>query len=213
MTTYILNQDGSHYTEDEDLDRMIGLAEDFIGSTTEPTTFTIEGQCGMTVSVITNRRISGTFTKQVWGGREGDEAIFVEEIEFDATDAVLRMSLDEIQSLNDNSESTDELGRKHVQWQGPCEVKVIDSMLDFFGVDNINRLTEDALRYARNRLNPVKPIKKTVTLTVEVEVSLFAKDERERTELLEDFFHNLDYSVLSNTVGATVLNTEITNTN
>jgi len=211
MTTYTLNLDGGHFTEDEDLDRMIGMAEDGVCGAMEPRTFTVEDDCGQVVAVITNRRITGKFTKQVWGGRKGDEALFIEHVEFDATDAVLRMSLEEIQSLEDSSESTDDLGRLHVQWDGPFEVAVVNSMLDFFGVEELHKLTEDALRYVRNRLNPREVVEETIELTIKVVVRMpKPESEEERQEVLSSFVDNLDYSVLSNSVGVTVKNTEIT---
>lgn len=211
MTTYTLKQDGGHYTEDESLDRMIGLAEDFVGSYEGETTFTVENDCDAVVAVITNRRIKGMFTKQEWGGRKNDQALFVEDVEFDATDAVLAMSLDEIQALDDHHESTDELGRQFVQWDGPCEVGILDSIRKFFGVEDLGNLTEDALRYACNRLNPREVVDETVTLTIKVALRMpKPESEQERSELLSSFVENLDYSVLSNTVGVKVMNTEIT---
>jgi hypothetical protein len=211
MTTYTLNLDGDHFTEDEDLDRMIGMGEDSVCGAMEPRTFTVEDDSGQVVAVITNRRITGKFTKQAWGGRKGDEALFIECVEFDATDAVLRMSLEEIQSLEDSSESTDDLGRLHVQWDGPHEVAVVNSILDFFGVEDLHKLTEDALRYVRNRLNPREVVEETIKLTIKVVVRMpKPESEDERQEMLSSFVDNLDYSVLSNSVGVTVKNTEIT---
>ena len=211
MTTYTLNQDLGHYTEDEDLDRVIGLAEDFLGSSSVPTTFTVVDDSGQVVAVITNRRIVGEFTKQQWCGRKDDLAMFVEDVEFDATDAVLTMTLEEIQMLEDGSENTDELGRGHVQHDGPCEVAVVESILAFFGVDELHKLTDDALRYARNRLNPREVVEAAVELTIKVVVRMPKPETaEERAAMIESFVDNLDYSVLSNSVGVTVKNTEIT---
>jgi len=210
MTTYTLNQDRGHYTEDEDLDRMVDLAEEFVAAAHEPTTFTVVNDCDQVVAVATNRRILGTFTKQVWGGRKGDDAIFVEDVEFDATDAVLRMSLDELQALEDQSESTDALGLEHVSWNGPHSVAIVDSIVDYFG-DELENLTDEALRYARNRANPREVVEEIVTLTIKVVVRMpKPESEQERSEMLSSFIENLDYSVASNSVAVTVKSTEIT---
>ncbi|ART57226.1 hypothetical protein CBP36_20175 (plasmid) [Acidovorax carolinensis] len=91
------------------------------------------------------KRILGVFTKQVWGGRKGNDAIFVAEESFDATDAVLKLPHAAFIELQDNHESTDEIGRSVVDWCGPCEVCCVDSILEFFGVDSLEDVTPEML--------------------------------------------------------------------
>lgn len=161
-------------------------------TTTEPTPPTTEP-----------RRIIGTFVKQQWGGRKGDDAIHVGEEEFDATDAVLLMAHKDLVELEDGSEGTDDIGRNHVQWDGPCEVQIVDSIEEYFGAW-LEDLTVEALESAKALANPTPPQQQTVTLTIKVNV-LAANDAD-----LTAFVENLDYSVKSKTPGVVVKDTEIT---
>lgn len=94
------------------------------------------------------KRIVGVFTKQAWGGRKGDDAIFVGEEQFDATDAVLKLSHAELIELQDNYENTDEIGRSIVGWDGPCEVRLVGSIQSYFGVESIEDVTPAMLAQA-----------------------------------------------------------------
>lgn len=209
MTTYTIYQDGGHYSELEDLDQAIGLVEDFLDGTAEETTFTVRDDCGEVVASVTNRRIIGQFVKQAWGGRKGDDAIFVEEVEFDATSAVLNMHWNEFNALKDNDITSDAVGRSLVDWNGPFEVKLVDQVCAYFGVEKIGRITPTHLFYARTRSCP--QIEEVVTLTIRVKVKLpKLGSEEETNDLLSSFVDDLDYEVRSDTVGVEVVSTEIT---
>ena len=96
------------------------------------------------------KSIVGVFTKQVWGGRKGDDAIWVGEETFDATDQILNMSLPDIQRLQDNDWGTDDIGQKAIAWDGPCEVRIVESIKEFFGIDDLEELTLPMLESARH---------------------------------------------------------------
>ena len=95
------------------------------------------------------KTITGVFTKQVWGGRKGDDAIYVGDVEFEATEAVLQLPHSQLIELQDGHESTDEIGRKIVMWDGPCEVRLVDSIATFFGVDSLEDVSAEMLNEAR----------------------------------------------------------------
>jgi hypothetical protein len=212
MPTYTLSQDLGHYTEGENLDEILATAEVLLGGCDTPTTFTVFDDEEKAIAVFTNRRITGTFTKQVWGGRKGDDAIFVEDVDFDATDLLLSTyELSEIQEMKDHDTSSDELGIMLVQWSGPHEVTVVESMLEFFGVERLTDLSESGLSHVKSLLNPRPVAEQTVTLTIKVKIAMAEpEDEQEHADMLTAFTENLDYSVISNTVGVVVKSTEIT---
>lgn len=117
----------------------------------EAGTLTITNAAGHFVAVVTNRRMTGTFYKQVWGGRKGDDAIPAGEEDFDATEYVLSMPHADLVALDDNAESTDEVGRAHIDWDGPCYVTLVESVRCYFGVDALNEITQEALEFAKRR--------------------------------------------------------------
>lgn len=180
------------------------VAEALFGYVSEQgdTTISVESD-GVCVAVYTNRKIIGSFTKQAWGGRKGDDAIYVGTEEFDATDYVLLLDHPELVGLFDGEEGTDEVGLAHFDWNGPCEVTLVAAICEFFGVDVLDDITPEALAFARARRNPKPPVAQTVTLSIKVDVSMFGE------VTLADFVENLDYSVISNTPGVRVLQTEL----
>jgi hypothetical protein len=95
------------------------------------------------------RRIWGVFTKQVWGGRKGNDAIYIGTEEFDATFEVLKLTAPELSELQDGHESSDFIGREKVEWDGPCEVRLVDSVKDYFGVESLEDITAEMLNKAR----------------------------------------------------------------
>lgn len=203
--TYSVLQDGGHYDDLDDLNTAINLAEELLGAVPqgEEATFTVENEDGKLLASATNRRIIGRFLKQQWGGRKNDDAIACGEEDFDATDAILLMDRKDLIELEDGSESTDRIGQDHISWHGPCEVTLTDSICEFFGVSSVEEITDEALAYARNRLNPQPADTQTVTLTLKVKIRVAPGTS------VSEFIENLDYSVISNTVGITVQNTEI----
>lgn len=115
----------------------------------ELATVSVADQSDRVVAVATNRRIIGSFKKQEWGGRKGDYAIHVGEESFDATESVLGLSVDQIHSIDDDCDSSDEIGRHHVDWSGPCTVVIVRSICDFFGVTELEDITPEALSHCR----------------------------------------------------------------
>jgi len=201
---YQIFQDGGFYADAANLDGALELAEALLNDGGDPTTFTVEDADGYLVASVTNRRIIGTFVKQAWGGRKGDDACFVEEVEFDATNHVLLMTHEALTQLQDGFESTDELGLAHISWNGPCEVSVTDAICQFFGVDDIRDVTPEALAYARNRAHPQPPEEKTITLSIKLNLRVTPGAS------VQEFIEDLEYSVTSNTVGVVVCSTELT---
>lgn len=99
------------------------------------------------------RKIVGRFVRQGWGGRKNRDALYLGEENFDATAAILRLPLEKIHELQDCDISSDEVGRACVYHEGPCEVSLEDSMLEFFGVESREDITQGALNAARIRFN------------------------------------------------------------
>lgn len=94
--------------------------------------------------------IEGVFIKQVWGGPRGDDAVTVEEVPFDATLTVLALPLESIHALEDTYDNSDNIGREHVDHDGPCEVAVADAVCEFFGVDTLDEITQSMLEDKRH---------------------------------------------------------------
>ena len=95
------------------------------------------------------KRIIGSFTKQKWGGRKGDDAIWIGEEAFDATETILRMRLSEIVALEDQAETTDSVGQAHVQWNDPHYVTIVGAICQFFDVEELDSITETMLAEKR----------------------------------------------------------------
>ena len=99
------------------------------------------------------RKIVGRFVRQGWGGRKNQDALYLGEENFDATAAILKLPLEKIHELQDCDTSSDEIGRACVYHEGPCEVSLVDSMLEFFGVDSREDITQDALDATMTRFS------------------------------------------------------------
>ena len=93
-------------------------------------------------------RITGEFIKQYWGGFQNDEAIEIGTVEFDATNYVLRMSLSDIQVLDDADDTSDAVGLAHVDHDGPYSVYLNDPICKYFGVEHPDDITPDMLDQA-----------------------------------------------------------------
>jgi hypothetical protein len=129
-------------------------AKDYFEARSTPVTVALMKNDSELLRWHTNRRITGIFRKQVWGGRKGDDAIYAGDAAFDATSAVLQLDLDAIRELEDNSENSDAIGRSLVEWHGPCDVSISDSMLAFFGVRDSEDITDKHLELARAAFPP-----------------------------------------------------------
>lgn len=114
------------------------------------------------------KRIIGTFTKQAWVGPKKDRALEIEEVRFDATRAVLLLSLNGIHELQDNDESTDEIGLACIEFSGPFEVSVVESVLDFFGVESLIQIDKELLDLAREEFGVPGDDKTKLRLTLDV---------------------------------------------
>mgnify|MGYP001610990383 FL=1 len=102
------------------------------------------------------KRIDGLLTKQVW---QNDYAIDVSNEFFDATEAVLRLRLDEIQDLTDHSYDSDGLASASgvmADHSGPFEVEVESSIRAFFEVDSLAEITQEMLDRARGNEKTTK---------------------------------------------------------
>lgn len=205
---FTLKQDTHPYDQFADVNTAADLAETFLDSSgDEVTTFTVENDAGEVFASVTNRRIVGTFSKQQWGGRKNDVAFACGEEEFDATDAILLMEHGDLIEMEDCSEQSDEVGRSHVDWSGPCSVHITGSICQFFGVSDVEEITPQNLAFVRNRLNPKPVDTQTITLSVKVVLSVAAGTD------VNEFIENMDYSIVSKTVGIVVKNTEIVDSN
>jgi hypothetical protein len=160
--------------------------------------YVIANEAGRLVASVTNRRIEGVFTKQSWGGRKGNDAIHAGEEEFDATDYVLNLPYAEVLEIRDNRESSDAIGTAHIQWDGPYEVEIVDSICDFFGVGQLGEITPEMFEFVRERFKPLKPEAHEIEMTLKVRVVVSPG------AILEDFIRDADYSVKSATSGVTV---------
>lgn len=150
-------------------------------------------------------RIIGTFTKQSWGGRKGNDAIYSGEEKFDATNSILLLSHSELIELQDHSEETDDLGKSCVDWDGPCEVEVVGSIRGYFKVNDLRDITEAMLQEAKELVNPVAAEMEVINLTINVRVMKIPGTS------IADFVDSMDYSIHSQTPGIIVADTEILN--
>lgn len=161
-------------------------------------TYVIADAGGRFVASVTNRRITGVFTKQSWGGRKGNDPMHAGEEEFDATDYVLNMPYDEVLEIRDNRESSDAIGTAHIQWDGPYEVDIVDSICEFFGVAELGNITQEMFGFSRERFKPRKPEAHEIEMTLKVRVVVSPG------ATLESFISDAECSVKSATSGVTV---------
>lgn len=170
MPGYTILQDGGEYDTLKDLPHAVELAEELLGGVMpeQLSTFTVVDEDGALKASVTNRRIIGTFFKQHW--RDDNEPVDIGRVEFDATDAILLMTLVDLHALEDRDDSTDAIGGNHVQWAGPFEVEIVESICLYFGVDDLCAITDEALTYARGRANPAPWGESVEVLTVRVRI-------------------------------------------
>lgn len=166
-------------------------------------TFTLRNEAGYLLGVVTNRRIMGKFHKQQWGGPRGNDALHIGTEVFDATDFILLMEYSDILEIENQGELSDEIGRAHIDWAGPCYVHVAEEICAYFGVNELAEITPEALNFARQRANPKPAVEEVITLNVKLRLRVVPG------AIVSDFIENLDYSVVSKTEGITVRDTEI----
>ena len=181
----------------------LGLACYAQASLNGPATVSICDEGGKCLRFYSNKRIKGTFSKQVWGGRKGDVAMEFGKEEFDPTDEVLLMNLEQLHRLEDYDDTSDDLGLKFIEWDGPFGVSVVHSICDFFGVEALNQITQEAIDFAREQIKPRKPQAESVVLKIKLDtLTRFPANFRE-------FLFDMEVSVKSNTAGVLVTNVEI----
>ena len=126
----------------------IEFARKYHGLKKDDVTLTVEVEgTRLPVASFSTRRITGNFTKQAWGGRKGDDAIYCGEEDFDATRYILSMPYREVVRIRDNTDASDDIGMAHVSWVGPHEVEIVDSMCDFFGVSKLEEISEEHFNF------------------------------------------------------------------
>lgn len=201
MASYIIKQDGDENCEKADHATAVAFAVAQLGllGEAEVATFTVENLSGYLLAVVTNRCITGEINKQAWGGRKNNDAVFIGREEFDATAAILTMPYAELQKLQDHDESSDEVGRSHIEWPGPCYVNIVDSVLAYFGVNSIEEITAEAHEFARTRANVQPATEEVLNLAITVRVSVKPGAN------INDFVKNLDYTIVSKTPGIRVM--------
>lgn len=204
---YVTNLDGREFDHSEDgtqlkADALAKFTELVAAGEQATVTVFCDGEL---VAFHTNRRIDATFHKQQWGGKRGDDAIYIGEEAFDATGIILQLPLEQIHEMEDRCDASDAVGRQCVAWDGPCYVEGFEnSILAYFGELDTSDITEKHLELARAIEKPVPSEHATVELTIKVKVRKAAFAD------LQDFLDNLDYSVKSNTAGIIVDDTEVT---
>lgn len=148
-------------------------------------------------------RIRGTFTKQMWVGPKADRAMNVGEEEFDATDAVLLMEHERLVGLDDDDESSDEIGRAHVDWDGPFHVQITDSICRYFGVEEVSDVTPEMLWLARQQVNPQEPVDQVINLRVRLTVRAAPGTD------VREYVNGLKCSFSGHVTGVTLRSSEI----
>lgn len=200
---FTVNQDGGEYDSQPTLHEAIGLMEVVCDLGGSPTTFTVEEEGGDAFASISNRRIVGTFLKQQWGGSKNDQAYPCGEEEFDATDYVLNMEYEDLVQVEDGDYSSDEIGKAHVEWDGPFEVSIEESICEYFGVGSIRRITKDNYVYVRSNVKPAAATERTISVKCDIKVRLSPGAS------MEEFLNSMEHSFVSNVSGAVVVSSEV----
>ena len=164
-------------------------------------TLSIRDENDYLLASITNRKIIGEFVKENWTDHDGVYTVGTEE--FDATSAVLHMDHSHLIEVYDKEETSVYIGRQHINWNGPCSVHITDNICRYFGVEDIEEITPEAIEFARKRANLQPLTKQVITLSIKVYAHV-APDAS-----IDEFVDNLDYSILSETPGISVFDTEI----
>lgn len=125
-----------------------------------------------------SKKIIGNFIKKKTDHRGYVLSSNGDEEKFDATGFVLSMPLNKIRDIEDMDDSSEAIGRHHVEWDGPCAVEIWDSVNQFFGVFDVLDITEEMLSSAKAEYNSVEakaPVK--VLVTMEVVISPAVEDD------------------------------------
>ena len=144
---YSIHQDFLHISNVKTLDDALMQSTKLFQSGTFNDRITIEKSGSGIVATMPKSRVVGTFTAQSWIGPKLDRCMTVSEEKFDATDVIIGMSFDEVKALKDGDQSTDDIGQQCVQWDGPCEVTVVDAIAHFFSVPNIEDISQENFEF------------------------------------------------------------------
>lgn len=197
--TLKLIKDGEQSATTDTFEAAVKGAQELLGFHKDvETTYAILGADGKLLAALTNRRITGMFTKQKWGGRKGDDAIHISDVEFDATTHILQMPYAEVIALRDHDETTDDVGRALVPWDGPCYVSLVDSVCWYFGVEAMDEITPEALAFAFERIKHELPRDEVITLSLKVRVRVAPGADT------AEFIKSMDCRVASRATGVTV---------
>lgn len=125
------------------------------------------------------KRIIANFLRQEW---VGDTCHPVgEEIPVDVTARVLALPAAEIHKIVDDREESDRLCRREADWHGgPFRVCVEQSILDYFGVERLSDITQEAVDAARSALVPREyavMVTRTATRHATIRVSAVSFDD------------------------------------
>lgn len=96
-----------------------------------------------------SRHITIEFVAQRWVGPKHDYAETIDTHVFDVTPSVLRLPLEQLHYLTDDSIESDQLGCDYVDHDGPFLVRVTASLCNFFEVAHREDITQAMLDAAR----------------------------------------------------------------
>lgn len=182
----------------------IETAEGLIASATDgPTTCVVLDDNGNVCRFLTTKRIE-VVVRTV--RRPNGKALgAIETLTLDMTTAVLMLSREQVIALESDGSAAFKLvcDTHNVQ---PCNFSpewLASAICNFFCIEDLDDLTDDLLHAAIQAvLGGI--VEETVTLSIAVKVRHAANVD------VNSFIEDLDYSITSNTPGAKVLSTEIT---
>lgn len=202
---YTIYQDRGFYDEFLDLNVTLGLVNGFLCSQNEPTTFTVENENKEIVASFSNRQIIGRFNCQTESKTRRDWLETVETREFDATTYILSLPYNDFVGISDRSSSSDDVGRKFVDWKGPFDVEIEESINEYFGVDDIGEITPQHFDFVKRKVAATDAIEDEVILTIKLNI----RRESNLDVEISDIVNDIDYEFKSNTVGARVVDSQI----
>lgn len=119
----------------------------------------------------TNRRIVACVYLQRWIPPRNDylEELSVEKIYI--TDKTLNQDLKTLQDTQDRDDTSDWIKEGSVEHDGPFDVEVEESLLEFFGVEGTYLITAEMLEYVKAWYQPKTSKTHRATLTFAIDVN------------------------------------------
>lgn len=114
------------------------------------------------------RRIFAVFQPQAWIDDNATDIDGPKDV--DVTDRVIGLSLDQLHALQDYRDTTDNLVEGTavaLEHKGPFTVCAVDSVCEFFGVEELSEITEDMLSAARKSAQSKAGIQEGAPQTIE----------------------------------------------